>query len=133
MTKKSYKELITETILKQLPENYVDFSKEEALKKWWYTGPNSEVLRLSEIGDTVFRLAEIESYKYDFSAPKNTSYYNYMLDLGKKMKCPYFIGVNKIEGEKTKPYIKLYDSKIAIMLSLYGDLNSYLKSVRISR
>ena len=56
-----------------------------------------------------------------------------MSDLGKKMKCPYFLGVNKVEAKKGKPYIRLYDSKIAMMLSLYGDLDSYLKSVRIRK
>ena len=132
MTKTSYKETITEIVLKQLPSGF-DQSKENALRTWWYTGAKSEVLRLSESGDMHFRVAEIEFYQYDFTPKPEDSHHSYMIDLGKKMRCPYYIGVNKIEGKKSKPYIRLYDSKIAMMLSLYGDLDSYLKSVRISR
>lgn len=132
MTKPSYKETITEIVLQQLPKGF-EQSKDEALRRWWYTGANSDVLRLSEAGDMHFRVAEIEFYQYDFTPKAEDTYHSYMIDLGKKMRCPYYIGVNKVEGKKSKPYIRLYDSKIAMMLSLYGDLDSYLKSVRISR
>jgi hypothetical protein len=132
MTKPSYKETITEIVLQQLPKGF-EQSKDEALRRWWYTGTSSEVLRLSEAGDMNFRIAEIEFYQYDFTPKAEDTYHSYMIDLGKKMRCPYYIGVNKVEGKKSKPYIRLYDSKIAMMLSLYGDLDSYLKSVRISR
>ena len=132
MTKPTYKESITEVVIKQLPAGFVQ-SKEDALKTWWFTGSNSDVLRLSEKGDVHFRIAQIEFYQYDFIPKIDDSYYKYMSDLGKKIRCPYFLGVNKVEAKKGKPYIRLYDSKIAMMLSLYGDLDSYLKSVRIRK
>lgn len=128
------KTLITEAVLKQMPNGeYAQWTTEDALKRWWVTGPTSEVLRLTEIGDMAFRIAEIEFYKYDFMPKIENSYYNYMTTLGKKIKCPYYLGVNKVEGEKKQPYIKLYDSKIAMMVSLYGDLDSYLKSVKVRK
>jgi len=37
--------------------------------------------------------------------------------------------VSKQPGEKNEPFIRLYDSKIAVMMSLYGDLHSYLESI----
>ena len=126
------KTLITEAVLKQMPpEWYTNWTTEDALKRWWITGPTSEVLRLTEMGDMAFKMADIEFYRYEFTPKVQDSYYNYMLNLGKKIKCPYYLGVNKLEGEKKKPYIKLYDSKIAMMVSLYGDLDSYLKSVKV--
>jgi hypothetical protein len=132
MIKLSYKETITEIVVKQLPNGF-EQTKDEAMTTWWFTGPHSDVLRLSERGDMHFRVAEIEFYQYEFTPKAESSYHSYMIDLGKKMRCPYYLGVNKVEGKKSKPYIRLYDSKIAMMLSLYGDLDSYLKSVRISR
>ena len=51
------------------------------------------------------------------------------MDLDKKIKCPYYIGVNK-NDVGNKPYIRLYDDRISMMLNLYGDLKSYLQSVR---
>jgi hypothetical protein len=132
MTKPSYKEIVTEAVVNQLPTGF-EISKDEAMKTWWFTGSSSDVLRLSPAGDTAFRIAQIEFYQYDFTPKAVDTYHGYMSDLGKKMRCPYYISVNKVEGKKNKPYIRLYDSKIAMMLSLYGDLDSYLKSVRISR
>jgi hypothetical protein len=132
MTKPKYKEIVTEAVVNQLPTGF-EQTIEEAMKTWWFTGSNSDVLRLSEQGDMHFRIAEIEFYQYDFIPKIDDSYYKYMSDLGKKMRCPYFLGVNKVEGKKSKPYIRLYDSKIAMMISLYGNLDSYLKSVRIRK
>ena len=132
MTKPSYKEIVTEAVVNQLPIGF-EISKEDAMKSWWFTGTNSSVLRLSPIGDTAFRIAQIEFYQYEFTPKTDDTYHGYMIDLGKKMRCPYFIGVNKVEGKKSKPYIRLYDSKIAMMISLYGNLDSYLKSVKVRK
>ena len=132
MTKPSYKEIVTEAVIKQLPTGF-EQTKDEAMKTWWFTGSNSDVLRLSEIGDTAFRISQIAFYQYEFTPKAEDTYHGYMIDLGKKMRCPYFIGVNKVEGKKSKPYIRLYDSKIAMMVSLYGNLDSYLKSVRTQK
>ena len=46
---------------------------------------------------------------------------------------PLLLGVTKEQGKKNKPYIRLYDSKIAMMISLYGDIDSYLKSIKTGR
>jgi len=132
MTKPSYKEMVTEVVVNQLPIGF-EISKEDAIKNWWFTGISSDVLRLNPIGDTAFRTAQIEFYQYDFKPKAEDTYHGYMVELGKKMRCPYFIGVNKVEGKKSNPYIRLYDSKIAMMISLYGNLDSYLKSVKVRK
>ena len=133
MTSPSYKEIITEAVVGQLPAINNFTTVEEAMKKWWFTGTSSDVLRLSEIGDMNFRMAQIEFYQYEFTPKAEDTYHSYMIDLGKKMRCPYYLGVNKVEGKKSKPYIRLYDSKIAMMISLYGNLDSYLKSVKVRK
>jgi hypothetical protein len=54
------------------------------------------------------------------------------MELNKKIKCPYYIGVS--QKEKTKSfYIRIFDSKIAMMLGLYGNLQDYLASVKVRR
>ena len=55
-----------------------------------------------------------------------------MLELNKKIKCPYYIVV-KQEGKDSQPYIRLYDSKIAMLVELYGDMVSYLNSIQTRR
>jgi len=133
MNKPSLKEQITFAVIKELPEAWEEWTLEEAMKRWWQTGQRGDSLRLTDMGDTAFRLAEIEFYKYDFTKKIEGSYHSYILDLSKKLKCPYFLGVNKQEGKKNQPYIRLYDSKIAMMVSLYGDIDSYLKSIKVRK
>jgi hypothetical protein len=133
MTKPSLKEVITEAVINQLPENLRMFTTDEYMRRWWQTGVRGDSLRLTDMGDQMFRVADIEFYQYDFTKKIEGSYHSYILQLSKKLKCPYFLGVNKQEGKKNQPYIRLYDSKIAMMVSLYGDLDSYLKSIKVKK
>jgi hypothetical protein len=40
------------------------------------------------------------------------------------------MGVNKLE-KRSFPYIRFYDSKIAMLISLYGNVNAYLDSIKV--
>jgi hypothetical protein len=131
MSNTSIKELITQAVVGQMPDAWPAPTVEEAMKKWWQTGLRGDSLRLTEIGDMSFRISEIEFYQYDFTAKIEGSYHNYILELSRKIKCPYYLGVSKSEGKKNQPYIRIYDSKIAMMISLYGNIDSYLKSLKV--
>jgi len=124
MTKHTYKEQITLSVLEQLDDDNISF--EYAMKQWWQNPRRDGPMRLSVIGDLNFRLAGIEFYDH-FISTKNKSYYQFITELSKKIKCPYYIDVSDAGN---KPYIRLYDDRISMMLNLYGDLDSYLNSVR---
>jgi hypothetical protein len=127
MTKLTYKEQITKTVLEQLDDSTLTF--EYAIKSWWQNPRRDGAMRLTQIGDIQFRHANLEYHDHPMNT-KEKSYYQFMMELSKKIKCPYYIDVTV--GEKGhKPYIRLYDDRISMMLNLYGDLDSYLKSVRI--
>lgn len=123
---------ITELVLKQLPENlnYTlsgRLTYQDYLSRWWFTG-RGEGFRLTEQGDTAFRLAQIEFYEHkmdDLLSKSGYGYYKILLELNKKLSCPYFV----VSGKN--PTIRLYDSKIAMMISLYGNLMDYLNSINI--
>lgn len=126
MTKLTYKEQITQSVVDQLDDNLVTF--EHAMKSWWQNPMRDRAMRLTQIGDLNFRLAGLEYHDHVMNT-KEKSYYQFMMELSKKIKCPYYIDVTP--GDKGhKPYIRLYDDRISMMLNLYGDLDSYLKSVR---
>ena len=129
--RKSLKETITEAVLAELPD--VQKPLDKVIFEWWMTASSGNSLRLSAIGDLHFRLAEIEYYQCPLTKIKRENYYSFIADLSKKIKCPYFMGVNKVEGQKAEPYIRLYDSKIAMMITLYGDIHSYLESVKVRK
>jgi hypothetical protein len=129
--KKSLKEIITEAVQGQLPPIALDRNNttDSILTKWWISG-RQEGLRLTEWGDMNFRLAEIEFYQADFKMRENTSHHAYLLELNKKIRCPYYLGVNK-DSKSKNTYIRFYDSKIAMMVELYGNINDYLDSIKV--
>ena len=130
--RKSIKEIVTKAVQAQLPEILCeerDTPVDKLLFKWWMTG-RQEGLRLTDYGDQSFRFAEIEFYQYELKAQPEKQYHAYILELNKKIKCPYYMGVHK-DGKKSFPYIRFYDSKIAMMVSLYGNVNDYLDSIKV--
>jgi hypothetical protein len=131
--RKSHKLIITEAVLAELPNNQqVDSTADGLMMRIWMSG-RQDGLRLTEYGDFIFRMAEIEYYQSDFKLREGTSEHAYVMEINKKIKCPFYLGVNKIEGKKKQPYIRLYDSKIAMMIELYGDIVSYLDSIKVRK
>ncbi len=131
--RKSHKLIITEAVLAELPHNQsVDSTADNLMMRIWMSG-RQDGLRLTEYGDFIFRMAEIEYYQSVFKLREGTSEHAYVMEINKKIKCPFYLGVNKIEGKKKQPYIRLYDSKIAMMIELYGDIVSYLDSIKVRK
>lgn len=131
---RSVKHKITEAVLAEIPKShrvYQDLTIEDIAFRWWFTG-RQEGLRLTDEGVTAFQLADIEFYDYEFKA-EGKSHHTFMLELNKKIKCPYYLGVNKKDKTKPKFYIRLYDSKIAMVLGLYGTLDEYLESIKVKK
>jgi hypothetical protein len=131
--RKSHKLIITEAVLAELPEHLsLDSDTDKLMVRLWSSG-RQDGLRLTEYGDFIFRMAEIEYYECDFKLREGISEHAYMLEINKKIKCPYYLGVNKIEGKKKKLYMRLYDSKIAMLIELYGNLIGYLDSIKVRK
>ena len=130
---KTLKQIITEAVLADLPKNHIlDSTADQLMVRIWASG-RQDGLRLTEYGDFIFRMAEIEYYQCDFKLREGVSDHAYLLEINKKIKCPYYLGVNKVEGKKKQPYMRLYDSKIAMMIELYGDILTYLDSIKVKK
>ena len=64
--RKPLKQIITEAVLAELPNNHsVDSSADSLMMRIWVSG-RQDGLRLTEYGDFLFRMAEIEYYQCDF-------------------------------------------------------------------
>lgn len=103
--------------------------------EWFVTGRAGSGLRLTDAGSKAFSLANIAHYDFDFTPPGAKSrdinaWHKYALVLDKKVKCPYYVGIKQVDKTKKQAYIRIYDHKIAMLLSLYGDLQSYIESVK---
>lgn len=123
---------ITQIILGQLNhiDNYKNISLDTVISRWWFTGRTGKGLRLTKEGSDAFDLAEIEHYNFDWEITRNVDYKILLLDMSKKIHCPYYIGFDW-QKKHSKPYIRLYDSKITMMLSLYGNIQDYLNSIKV--
>ena len=128
--RKSVKRIITEAVIAQLPD--LHSSVEHIMSDWWMTG-RQEGLRLTAQGDAYFKLAEIEYFDCPMAKIPAGTWYSFILEINQKIKCPYYLHVNNIDGKKGEPYVRLYDSKIAMMLTLYGTLEAYLESINIRK
>jgi len=130
------KELITKALIEILeidisqPKNSVN----DLLFKWWATGRSGSGLRLTEDGMEAFTLADIEHYDFPlfvnekYKGLKKEDLKKFTLNLGKKIKCPWYIGLKNQQAKSA--YIRIYDSKIAMMITLYGSFLEYIDSAR---
>lgn len=106
---------------------------EKVIFDWFVTGRQGEGLRLTDSGKLAFEIAEIPHFDIDLNLKKgnfqnSSMYQKFLLQMNNKLSTPYYIGTKQIDG-KIKPYIRLYDGKIAMMLTLHGDIYSYLDSL----
>jgi len=125
------KQAITSIVQKELPDNHIDknIPIEKLLFKWWVTGRTGRGYRLTDIGYQAFIDAKIWSYSYTLNLKtlseklNNIKAKDLTLLLGKKISCPWYI---QNTSAKNTCQVFVYDSKIAMMINLYGTLEEYL-------
>jgi hypothetical protein len=124
---------IVKTILTETRDD-PDFSwnnhePDKLVFEWFVTGRRGDGLRLTDVGSTAFTKANIAHYTFDLKQ-ELANWGNYVMLLNKKIHCPYYIGVNLDGKKKKKPYIRVYDHKIAMLITLYGAIDEYMESVK---
>lgn len=128
------KQVITQALIEILE---IDISQPKSsvndlMFKWWATGRTGSGLRLTEDGMEAFTKAEIEHFDFPvfadkkFKGLKKQELKQFTLNLGKKLKCPWYIGLKNQQAQSA--YIRIYDSKIAMMITLYGSFLEYIES-----
>lgn len=122
------KEFLTKTIYEHLPINnpFSGLDIEKLIFRWWTTGRGSDSLRLTEDGKIAFDLAEIEYFDFALLVKKTNQLKanKFTVSIGKKVKCPYYIGLKNNQAKSA--YIRIYDSKVAMMIQLYGNFQEFL-------
>ena len=132
--RKSQKQLTTEIVLAQMPANLAmeQFAPiDQVISKWWMTNRQAG-MRLTDAGDLAFRTASIEFFSCPMGTITDGSYYSFVAEVSKKIKCPYYLGVTKVPGTKNDPFIRVYDSKVALLIGLYGNIREYLDSIPVA-
>jgi len=147
------KRLIVEAVYSELPKPYYpewlgpsaqgtnEMTIDDLVGGWFLT-PNREGMRLTTSGNAAFAAANLECFVFTIESHFHVGWvgwYGRLLDMSKKIKCPYFLGMKKNSWSSTKvlggtvsqetPHIRIYDSKIAMMIGLYGNMKEYLESL----
>lgn len=94
---------------------------------WWATGRTGNGLRLTEDGKHIFDILDIEYYDFPLHVT-SSNYSNKIIELGKKINCPFYVGFHNQRYKSA--YIRLYDSKVAMMVTLYGSVEDFLQATK---
>jgi hypothetical protein len=116
------KNIICSAILEIIHSEYTDDDLARATKTWWVNIRDRGGLGLTETGYEAFLKAEIENYT--FLLEKTPSLILYALELNKKIPCPYHVRYIKRER-----YITVYDTRVAVMIQLHGNVKDYLNTL----
>ena len=113
--------LLTEQLILDLDLQY---ETDEAMALWWWDTRPQGGLRLTDLGFEVFAdVAKLPHWNFDMPAevliPRN------LLTLDRFMSCAYFI---KRRGRQHR--LSLFGDSESVMASLYGDLSSFISSLR---
>jgi|TARA_R110000744_G_scaffold66417_4_gene135825 hypothetical protein len=137
------KQEITQAILDSVPPGIGPIPRGmpigDAIFKMWLTGRGGQGLRLSDDGLLLFELAKLEYYDFELGLNPKTMHQRrviapeaFVQEIIKKIQCPYYLGVHKIRGKKGDPFIRVYDHKTAMMITLHGNLREYLDSQKLN-
>jgi hypothetical protein len=118
------KEQFTKLLHTHLNDN-TDINK--LYKLYWYTGRSTKNLRLTEEGKKAFDMLDLEFFEFHLNTKTERFSYD-VLNIGKKLKTPFWIGFRNRFYKSA--YIRIYDSKVAMLINLYGSFDEYLNSIK---
>lgn len=119
---------ITDIIYNQLKDKLEpDVTVNKLYKRFWFTGRSTKNMRLTDEGKNAFEMLDVEFFEFHLNTDTDRFNY-YVINIGKKLKTPFWIGFRNRFYKSA--YIRIYDSKIAMLVNLYGSLDEYLNSVK---
>jgi hypothetical protein len=117
--------LITARVLSIVKPEYTPEDLEFARINWWKNIRTGGGFGLSPVGDNRFREAELEYWDFDDGPINSTmSALGYAVWADRLIQAPYYLYFSK-----RHKYIRVYDSRVAVIIGLYGNVSSYLKSL----
>jgi hypothetical protein len=118
------KKTICQLIIPLLQEKNIDITLDRAMRTWWRNPRLSGGLGLSDRGYDAFTTGELEYYDVDYKAKLFAGGITVLTDLNKKMPCPYYVHINKKVLS-----IRIYDSRLLVLIQLYGGLEQCLNII----
>ena len=111
---------LTRQIIHQLPGDDCPVL-EEAFAAWWMDSREGKGMRLTTAGYQAITTLDIAMYVFDTPLAIPALLPGHLLLLDRKLDCPYYLKIGK------KQQITLFGSEQALMLTMYGDLNRFMR------
>jgi hypothetical protein len=117
---------ITEILYQNLKDKLEpDIDVNKLYKRYWFTGRSTKNLRLTDEGKKAFEMLDVEFFEFHLNT--DTDRFNYhVINIGKKLKTPFWIGFKNRFYKSA--YIRIYDSKTAMLITLYGSFKEYMET-----
>lgn len=118
------RKVIVKKILDNINTDYNQEDIKTAMKSWWTNIRENGGLRLSHTGSIYFSMAGLTHWDIDITKNKNLfKKAKYQILLGTRLPTPFYL------HSKTTPYIRIYDSRIVVLINLHGGLLPYLDTL----
>lgn len=118
----SDRRLIVEKVLSLINSEFRQDDIDGAMKTWWANIRSTGGFALTGAGIAAFERAGLEHWDFDIGPVKSAT--KLLLTFGKKIPVPY-----TVFNAKGKNTIRVYDSRIATMIALYGNAQEYIKDL----
>lgn len=115
---------ITSAVLKILMPDHSKEDLHKAKVTWWQNFRSTGGFGLTFNGSKAFQNAEIEYQEYEISRVATVTGLGYSSLLDKKMIVPYYFYVDKGIFK-----IKVYDSRVSMLIVLYDSVMDYVNSL----
>lgn len=125
------KHTITKKIISLIKLDYTSKDLKYAEKMWWNNIRSNGGLGLTKQGKEAFDLAGIEYWDIEIKISdivKSST----KLKLDQYFPSPYYIFIGSLKP-KVSPILRVYDSRIASLIMLHGNIIAYIESLKIKR
>ena len=114
------KQAITEALIQQYPAAQRP-TFDQAFAAWWQDSREGKGMRLTTAGYQAITTLDIAMYVFDTPLAIPALLPGHLLLLDRKLDCPYYLKTGK------KPQITLFGSEQALMLTMYGDFDRFMR------
>jgi len=118
---------IIQRLMPQVPMEYQQ-SIDNAMITWWANIRRDGGLRLTNAGyEMMHDVLRLDSWELDLSdRPRPALTKKLILEMDRKLEWPYYLDFNP---RKKKNRVVFFSSREAMLATLYGDLESFLKQL----
>ena len=124
MAKFADRSTITKTVLSLIKSEYTGTDLKAAESTWWQNIRSTGGYGLTYAGSKAFDEAEIEYQEFINGPSSHNANLGLSLRLDSKMIVPYYF-----YSDQKQQKIRVYDSRISLLIALYEDINSYLQTL----